>query len=37
MGKAGRQRALERFDWMRSAEKFVSLYRTLIGAQGARP
>jgi glycosyltransferase involved in cell wall biosynthesis len=30
MGKAGRERALARFDWSRSAEKFVELYESLL-------
>lgn len=30
MGKAGRVRALARFDWARSAEKFVALYEQQI-------
>jgi alpha-maltose-1-phosphate synthase len=34
MGKAGRERALARFDWSRSAEKFVELYESLRSAQG---
>lgn len=36
MGKAGRERALARFDWARSAEKFADLYESLIQARGAR-
>ncbi|HWW19434.1 MAG TPA: glycosyltransferase [Steroidobacteraceae bacterium] len=34
MGKAGRQRALERFDWMRSAERFEELYTSLLSPAG---
>lgn len=34
MGKAGRVRALARFDWSRSAEKFVALYESLIEGKG---
>jgi len=30
MGKAGRARALARFDWSRSAEQFVDLYQSLL-------
>jgi glycosyltransferase involved in cell wall biosynthesis len=30
MGKAGRQRALERFDWDRSVEQFESAYRVVL-------
>ncbi len=30
MGKAGRQRALDRFDWLITAEKMQSLYRQLL-------
>lgn len=37
MGKAGRARALARFDWSRSAEKFVALYQSLLDRQGVRP
>jgi glycosyltransferase involved in cell wall biosynthesis len=36
MGKAGRSRALERFDWSRSAEKFVALYQSLLYTHEAR-
>lgn len=36
MGQAGRARALARFDWSRSAEKFVALYQSLIDAAAAR-
>jgi glycosyltransferase involved in cell wall biosynthesis len=36
MGKAGRERALARFDWSRSAEKFVELYESLLSAQSER-
>jgi glycosyltransferase involved in cell wall biosynthesis len=35
MGKAGRQRALARFDWMRAAERFEELYRRLLAARGS--
>ena len=35
MGEAGRQRALERFDWDRSAEQFESVYARL-GLVGAK-
>jgi glycogen(starch) synthase len=35
MGEAGRARALARFDWMRSCEKFVELYEALIARQTA--
>jgi glycosyltransferase involved in cell wall biosynthesis len=34
MGKAGRQRALARFDWSRSAEKFVEQYESLLAKGG---
>jgi hypothetical protein len=34
MGKAGRIRALERFDWMRAAERFESLYQSQLAAPG---
>jgi glycosyltransferase involved in cell wall biosynthesis len=37
MGKAGRQRALARFDWMRAAERFEELYRQLLAARGNSP
>jgi glycosyltransferase involved in cell wall biosynthesis len=30
MGKAGRERALERFDWDRSVEQFESAYRVVL-------
>jgi glycosyltransferase involved in cell wall biosynthesis len=30
MGRAGRERALERFDWDRSVEKFESTYRVIL-------
>jgi glycosyltransferase involved in cell wall biosynthesis len=30
MGKAGRQRALERFDWARSVERFDAVYRVVL-------
>jgi glycosyltransferase involved in cell wall biosynthesis len=33
MGKAGRQRALARFDWMRATERFEELYRQLLAAR----
>jgi glycosyltransferase involved in cell wall biosynthesis len=33
MGKAGRQRAIARFDWMRAAERFEELYRQLLAAR----
>jgi glycosyltransferase involved in cell wall biosynthesis len=33
MGKAGRQRAVARFDWMRAAERFEALYGQLLAAQ----
>jgi glycogen(starch) synthase len=35
MGKAGRARALARFDWMSSCQQFVELYQALIARQGA--
>jgi glycosyltransferase involved in cell wall biosynthesis len=35
MGKAGRQRAVARFDWMRAAERFEELYGQLLAARGA--
>lgn len=34
MGKAGRQRAVARFDWMRTAERFEELYQQLLAARG---
>jgi len=34
MGKAGRERAVARFDWMNAARDFEQLYRNLIAAQG---
>jgi glycosyltransferase involved in cell wall biosynthesis len=30
MGKAGRQRAVARFDWMGAAERFEELYQQLL-------
>jgi glycosyltransferase involved in cell wall biosynthesis len=36
MGKAGRERALARFDWLRAAERFEELYRQLL-APGRNP
>lgn len=35
MGRAGRERALQRFDWDRSAEQFEAIYRT-VGAGAVR-
>ena len=34
MGKAGRQRAVARFDWMRAAERFEELYQQLLTRRG---
>jgi glycosyltransferase involved in cell wall biosynthesis len=33
MGKAGRERALSRFDWMNAAQSFETLYRQLLDVQ----
>jgi glycosyltransferase involved in cell wall biosynthesis len=35
MGKAGRQRAVARFDWMRAAERFEGLYQQLLTRPGS--
>jgi len=37
MGRAGRERALARFDWMGVAERFELLYRQLLAAPGTAP
>jgi glycosyltransferase involved in cell wall biosynthesis len=33
MGKAGRERAVARFDWLRAAERFEALYEQLLAAR----
>lgn len=35
MGKAGRERAVARFDWMRAAERFEKLYERLLAVPGS--